>query len=89
MVSLLTMYILRTHLLDSPDVFFYYKGTAKEDGVPFALNTIVAFEPIDAMKFDDEQKAIALCEKLNLNKQELIMVGYSEFEIINQKLLKL
>ena len=76
------MYILRTRLLDNPNVSLYYKGTAREEGVPFALNTIVGFEPIDAMKFDDEQKAIALCEKLNLNKQELIMVGYSEFEAI-------
>ena len=75
------MYILRTHLLDNPDVFFYYKGTAREEGVSFALNTIVGFEPIDAMKFDNEQTAIALCEKLNFNKQELIMVGYSEFEL--------
>lgn len=76
------MYLLRTHLLDNPDVSFYYKGTAREEGATFALNTIVGFEPIDAMKFDDEQKAIALCEKLNLNKQELIMVGYSEFELM-------
>ena len=51
------------------------------EGVSFALNTIVGFEPIDAMKFDTEQTAIALLEKLNFNKQELIMVGYSEFEV--------
>ena len=75
------MYLLRTHLLDNPDVSFYYKGTARVEGVSFALNTIVGFEPIDAMKFDNERTAIALLEKLNFNKQELIMVGYSEFEV--------
>ena len=55
------MYILRTHLLENPDVVFYYKGTAKEHGVPFALNTIVAFEQYDAVVFDCKSTAKALC----------------------------
>ena len=81
MVSLLTMYILRTHLLDNPNVVFYYKGTAKEHGVPFALNTIIAFEPIDAMIFN-LQMAMELCKRLNVDKHSLADAGYSEFEII-------
>ena len=74
------MYILRTHLLENPDVVFYYKGTASEIGVPFALNTIVAFEPADAMMFD-KQTAIELCKRLNLDKLELTKAGYSEFVV--------
>lgn len=77
----LVMYILRTHLLESPDVVFYYKGTAKEDGVPFALNTIVAFEPADAMMFN-KLTAMELCNKLNLDKIELSDAGFSEYVVI-------
>lgn len=79
------MYILRTRLLENPNVSFCYKGTATEEGVPFALNTIVGFEPSDALQFDDKKTAIALCKKLNIDKSILAKVGYSEFEIITQK----
>ena len=75
------MYILRTHLLENPDVAFYYKGTDREDGVPFALNTIVAFEPADAMMFN-KLTAMELCNKLNHDKIELSDDGYSEYVII-------
>ena len=74
------MYILRTHLLENPDVVFYYKGTAREEGVPFALKTIVAFDQTDAMMFD-KRIAIELCNKLNLDKLELSNSGYSEFDV--------
>ena len=77
------MYILRTHLLENPDVVFYYKGTAKEHGVPFALNTIVSFSSSYALFFENEYIANSLCEKLNAQKQTLIKVGYSEFEVIS------
>lgn len=76
------MYILRTHLLENPDVVFYYKGTATENGVPFALNTIVAFEPSDATIIENEQYAINLCKRLNLDKPLLVKVGYTNFEVI-------
>lgn len=76
------MYLLRTHLLENPNVVFYYKDTAREEGVPFALNTIVGFGLSDAMKFDNKQTAIELCEKLNHDKSVLAKVGYGEFEII-------
>ena len=82
MVSFSVMYILRTHLLEDPNVVFYYKGTDKEHGVPFALNTIVAFEPSSALEFNDKKTAMELCEHLNLDKQSLAAAGYSEFELI-------
>jgi len=74
------MYILRTHLLEDPNVVFYYKGTANEHGVPFALNTIVAFEPAGAMMFN-KQAAMELCMRLNQEKASLVQVGYSEFGV--------
>lgn len=76
------MHILRTHLLENPDVVFYYNGTATEDGVPFALNTIVSFKPSSALVFYDEKTAMELCERLNLDKLELTKAGYSEYVII-------
>lgn len=82
MVSLSVMYILRTHLLEDPDVVFYYQGTAKEQGVPFALNTIVSFEPANAAAFYSRGGAIWLCDKLNQDKESLARVGYSEFEVV-------
>ena len=75
------MYILRTHLLENPNVSLYYKGIAREEGVPFALNTIVAFEPADAMMFN-KQTALALCEKLNQDKSALKTASYTEFEVV-------
>ena len=77
------MYLLRTHLLDNPDVSFYYKGRAREEGATFALNTIVGFEPSDALQFDDKKTAIALCKKLNLDTSSLARLGYSVFETIS------
>ncbi len=82
MVSFLAMYILRTQLLENPEVSLYYKGTAREEGVPFALNTIIAFEPSRALVFNDEKTAMELCEHLNLDKQSLADAGYSEYVII-------
>ena len=75
-------YILRTHLIDSPGVFFYYKGTSREKGVPFALNTIVGFEATDAVVFDNSQTAKTICRRLNVDRQALADAGYSEFELI-------
>ena len=75
-------YILRTHLIDTPEVFFYYKGRAREKGVPFALNAIVGFNELDALTFN-RQTAIELCSKLNLDKSSLLQQGYSEFEVIS------
>ena len=75
------MYILRTRLIENPNVSLYYKGTATEKGVPFALNSIAAFEPSDAKLFD-KQNAIAQCNRLNQDKEALFSTGYDEFEVI-------
>ena len=61
---------------------FYYKGTAREKGVPFALNTIVAFDSSDAFVFDNDETAKKICFRLNINKKTLHKAGYSEFKKI-------
>ena len=77
------MYLLRSHLLETPNVVFYYKGTAREEGVPFALNTIVAFEPSDALGFESQQEALSLCNHLNIYTNELHKIGCGEFIIVS------
>ena len=77
------MYILRTHLLETPDVVFYYKGTSSEKGVTFALNTIVAFEPSDAFVFESMQTAQIFCNRLNREKNQLAEKGYGMFKKIS------
>lgn len=78
----LVMYILRTHLLENPDVVFYYKGTDKEHGVPFALNTIVAFNKDEAKKIQTLDDTLFLCQQLNKDKTTLREYGFEEFVII-------
>ena len=51
-------YVITTHLIDNPKISFYYKGTANEEGVSFAMNTIVGFDISDAMVFHDKEDAI-------------------------------
>ena len=74
-------YVITTHLIDSPKIIFYYKGTANEEGVSFAMNTIVGFDISDAMVFHDKEDAIQLCEKLNKDEGSLLKYGFDEFEI--------
>ena len=74
-------YVITTHLIDNPKFNFYYKGTAKEEGVSFAMNTIVGFDISDAMIFHDKEDAIQLREKLNQDNEILNMYGYELFEI--------
>ena len=74
-------YVITTHLIDSPKIIFYYKGTANEEGVSFAMNTIVGFDISDAMVFHDKEDAIQLCEKLNRDKEILLKCGYETFEM--------
>lgn len=82
MVSFSAMHILKTHLLENPVVSLYYKGTAREEGVPFALNTIIVFDLSSAFEFEDEQDAATLCNRPNLDKQSLANTGYSEFKVM-------
>ena len=73
-------YVITTHLIDNPKITFYYKGTAHEEGVSFAMNTVVGFDISDAKVFHDEKDAVQLCEKLNQDKELLLKCGYRPFE---------
>lgn len=74
-------YVITTHLIDNPKITLYYKGTANEEGVSFAMNTIVGFDISDAMVFHDKDDAVQLCEKLNKDEGSLLKYGFDEFEI--------
>ncbi len=74
-------YVITTHLIDNPKISFYYKGTADEKGVSFAMNTIVGFDISDAQVFYDKEDAVQLCDKLNQDNEILNMYGYEMFEI--------
>lgn len=73
--------MITTHLIDSPKIIFYYKGTANEEGVSFAMNTIVGFDISDAKVFHDKEDAIQLCEKLNEDRETLLKNGYGAFVV--------
>lgn len=76
-------YVITTHLIDNPKITFYYKGTANEEGVSFAMNTIVGFDISDAMVFHDKEDAIQLCDKLNKDedRDSLLEYGFEVFEL--------
>ena len=73
--------MITTHLIDNPKITFYYKGTANEEGVSFAMNTIVGFDISDAMVFHDKEDAIQLCDKLNKDEDSLLKYGFGKFGI--------
>lgn len=74
-------YVITTHLIDNPKVTFYYKGTADEEGISFAMNTIVGFDISDAKVFQDKEDAARLCEKLNEDEGSLLKYGFETFII--------
>ena len=74
-------YVITTHLIDNPKITLYYKGTANEEGVSFAMNTIVGFDITDAKVFHDEEDAVHLCEKLNEDRETLLKNGYGAFVV--------
>lgn len=74
-------YVITTHLIDNPKITFYYKGTADEEGVSFAMNTIVGFDISDARVFHDKEDAVQLCEKLNKDRETLLKNGYGAFVV--------
>lgn len=76
-------YVIKTALVSKPDVVFYFKGTAHEEGVSFAMNTIVGFDVSEAKVFHDEGEVLQLCEKLNQDKEILLKCGYETFETIS------
>lgn len=74
-------HVIKIHLIDKPEIIFYYKGTADEEGVSYAMNTIVGFDISDAMVFQEKDDAARLCEKLNEDKKKLLRYGFKLFEI--------
>lgn len=76
-------YVITTHLIDNPNITFYYKGTAHEEGVSLAMNTIVGFDVTDAKVFQDKEEALQLCEKLNEDEEILLVYGYEPFDLQN------
>ena len=74
-------YVITTHLIANPKITFYYKGTADEEGISFAMNTIVGFDVSDAKVFHDKESAVQLCEKLNQDKGNLLKYGFEKFII--------
>ena len=74
-------FVITTHLIDNPKITFYYRGTANEEGVSLAMNTIVGFDVTDAKVFQDKEEALQLCEKLNLDKDGLLKHGFETFII--------
>ena len=80
-------YVITTHLIDNHKITFYYKGTANEKGVSFAMNTIVGFDISDATVLHNKEDAVQLCEKLNQDKEGLLKNGYEAFIIERLKLI--
>lgn len=80
-------YVITTHLIDNPKITFYYRGTANEEGVSFAMNTIVGFDISDATVLHNKEDAVQLCEKLNQDKEGLLKNGYEAFIIERLKLI--
>jgi hypothetical protein len=74
-------YCLRTHLMEKPSVFLYYKGMEDNDAIPDALNVVVAFTPAEALVLE-ENTTRSLCQRLNRDSEILKANGYSDFEII-------
>ena len=73
--------MITTHLIDNPKITFYYRGTANEEGVSFAMNTIVGFDISDATVLHNKEDAIQLCEKLNEDEGCLLKNGFEVFEL--------
>ena len=73
-------YCLRTHLIEKPSVYLYYKGMEDDATCPDALNVVVAFTPAEALVFD-EDSAKKWCQRLNRDSEILNANGYGEFEI--------
>ena len=74
-------YCLRTHLIEKPSVYLYYKGMEDDVICPDALNVVVVFTPAEALVFD-EDAARNLCQRLNRDCEILKANGYGEFEVI-------
>lgn len=76
-------YVLRTHLLENPEVVFYYKGISKVNpDAPMAMRCVVGFTADDAHVFQSIDEAQKLCERLNQDRTALREGGYAEFKVL-------
>lgn len=74
--------VLRTHLLENPEVVFYYKGISKVNpDAPLAMRSVVGFTADDANVFYCIDEALELCDLLNQDSTALRESGYAEFEV--------
>lgn len=79
------MFLLRTHLLENPEVVFYYKGISKVNpDALIALRCIVGFTADDANVFNSIDEALELCDLLNQDSTALREGGYAEFDIVEK-----
>ena len=76
-------YCLRTRLVEKPSLCLYYKGMEVNEGVPEALNVVVAFTLADALVLD-EDTADRICMQLNEDRASLLECGYTEFEVMKK-----
>ena len=75
-------YVLCTHLLENPEVVFYYKGISKVNPVaPMAMSSVVGFTADDAHVFHSFDEVQELCDRLNQDRSALREGGYAEFAI--------
>ena len=77
-------FIVFCRLIESPSILLYYKGSKIEKNVPFALNTIIAFDPSQAMNFKSKKVAQNLCKKLNQDQKSLHKLGFTTFQVTTQ-----
>ena len=82
------MFLLRTHLLENPEVVFYYKGILKVNpDAPMAMCCVVGFTADDAHVFHCIDEARELCNRLNRLNQDSTALregGYTEFEVLKK-----
>lgn len=80
------MFLLRTHLLENPEVVFYYKGISKVNpDAPMAMRSVVGFTADDANVFYCIDETLELCDllnRLNQDRAALRESGYAEFEVL-------
>lgn len=77
------MFLLRTHLLENPEVVFYYKGISKVNpDAPMAMRCVVGFTADDAHVFHSIYEAQELCDRLNQDKTSLREGGFAEFKVL-------
>ena len=76
--AIMERYIIKTRLIENPNVIFYFKGKENEESP--ALNSEIALD-ISKAKVIEKGMAYEICEELNKEKEELNKKGFAEFEM--------